>query len=155
MVPSARQCLYLNRINSRKRSDLAATAWRSNAKQSLPSQTFYVSLSGLDTNIGAQTAPFRTIAKAVSATSAGGTIILMDAGQYEVDALSKTNDRWITIRGADGLTRDQVVVRAAAGKSRILANVSRLGWQRLSFDLTADYYYDHAAKEVWFDDVRW
>jgi hypothetical protein len=62
-------------------------------------QTFYVSVNGNDANNGLQQSPFRTIAKALTASSAGGEIIVRAGTYNEALRVEKQN---ITIKAFTG-----------------------------------------------------
>ena len=90
----------------------------------MPDEIRWVSPSGSDSANGSQSAPFRTIWKAASAihdaqggNAGGGTIYLLpgsydlpDRGSAPPHAMPVTTTRWLTVAGAPGTSRNQVVI---------------------------------------------
>ncbi len=79
--------------------------------------TYYVSPSGSDSNPGTSSAPFRTISKAASMVTAGGTVQVYAGIYYEqvTVASSGTASAPITIRAAAG---QQVIVDGGMARDR-------------------------------------
>ncbi|RMD65394.1 MAG: hypothetical protein D6824_02735, partial [Planctomycetota bacterium] len=135
-----------------------------NGGGTLPRNVRYVSLTGSDAAAGTQSAPFRTIMQGVrsllEAGSMGGTIVLLDAGEYDIGRLwhphsSMPNDSWITITPRQGLTRDQVVLKPTS-RTDVRPRANRLRFRNLSMDFANIVrYYPEGTQEVWFDHVRW
>lgn len=68
-------------------------------------------VNGDDSAAGTKEAPFKTLARAVKDTPAGGTINLLP-GTYSADALGggKNRDQWTTVQAAPGVERDKVEI---------------------------------------------
>ena len=75
--------------------------------------TYWVSNSGNDSHAGSQASPWLTLQHAVNSVSPGDTINI-NAGTYAGFNVSSahigTSSNWITIQGAPGTTRDQVII---------------------------------------------
>ena len=115
----------------------------------------YVSASGSDTNPGTQTAPKRTIKNALDAATDGAEIIVMTPGNWEIMPRSTRlkNQRWVTLRAADGLDWDDVIIRQVSS-NLIMTSVDRMRYHNIAFDYNeflqigesggADYWFDRA-----------
>ncbi|MCB9030320.1 MAG: DUF4215 domain-containing protein [Deltaproteobacteria bacterium] len=97
-----------------------------NSNQTLPTLDRYVSLGGSDTTgDGSTSAPFRTIMKAARSiqeasgtNNADGGFIYLTAGNHTLGSFNSalettTANRWLTIRPAAGLTKDDVRINAS------------------------------------------
>ena len=124
----------------------------------------YVSLNGSDAGgNGSQSKPFGSIKKALMTASTkldeydGGTIVLMDAGSYDIDqpGWHVKNDRWITIRSRDGLNRNDVVI-APAVRELVRPTTRRLRFWGLSLDFSKiGQMYKEDSHWQWYDNCRW
>jgi Dockerin type I domain/Protein of unknown function (DUF1565) len=137
--------------------DLPALALYANSGGSLTVSTVkWVDASaGSDSNPGTEAQPYKTLAKAVQNTPAGGAIYLK-AGSYSSNALGGGSARsyWTTISAAPGVARDDVEV----GQGR--PGTQRLKWTDLTVfaDYTGGYYTilagENGSHLVWLDDVK-
>ena len=82
--------------------------------------TLYANAGGLLPNEVRYVDPGESIAAAVfdiqstQGGDAGGGIVYLNAGSHDVDSLNNfvAENRWLTIAGAPGTTRDEVIVTA-------------------------------------------
>ncbi|MFT5049174.1 MAG: hypothetical protein ACI8QZ_000564 [Chlamydiales bacterium] len=95
-----------------------------NVNGTLPSTTRWVSASGSDSADGSSNNPFKTIYKAASAIhdiqggNAGGGVVYVLPGNYDFPGRNSapghsepvTTTRWLTVAGAPGTSRNQVVM---------------------------------------------
>jgi chitodextrinase len=128
----------------------------SNANHSLNGNTIYVKPStGSDTNPGTQAAPVATIGKGLALVTDGGTVILTEAGRYAVmGQASKNNLRWITVKAADGISRDSIII-SQGSRIAIRPFVGRAHWYGMSFDFhEIGQYYPENGEFVWFDHTK-
>lgn len=116
-----------------------------------PAREFFVALSGSNTNPGTASQPVATIARAldllrVAGGADGGFVTILEPGVYGAPAstpVAVNNQRWTTIRSADGLapTSVQIVSTAAngtlTGKNIIRTRFKRLKWESVAFDMSA------------------
>ena len=125
----------------------------------------YVAASG-DPNTGDGTAlkPYATIQKALNKVYLemnrfdGGEIVITEAGRYDIDspAFSVENGRWITLRPADGLDRDEVIIAAGSGTDIIRPKVRWLKFEGLSVDFSDSWQmYKEDTHKHWYDNCRW
>lgn len=134
-----------------------------NGKATLSRPTFYVKPStGADSNPGTSDLPFDTLARALRGTPDGAMIVLVEPGRYNPDRFSEgghtnvNNSRWITVRAADGLSADQVVVARDGVRGSIRPRVAKLQWEGVTFDYDEiAQYYPEGGHNVWFDRSRW
>lgn len=111
--------------------------------------------SGDDSNPGTEAQPYKTLAKAVQNTPAGGAIYLKP-GTYSSNALGGGSARpyWTTVSAAPGVARDLVEV----GQGR--PGTQRLKWTDLTLfaDYTGGYYTilagENGSHSVWLDNVK-
>lgn len=110
---------------------------------------------GDDANPGTAAAPFRTLAKAVQNTPAGGTINVQP-GVYSSQALGGGNDRpyWTTIQAAPGVARDAIEI----GPGR--PSTQRLRWHRVTLFCDFEGKYatiltgENGKHMAWLDDCK-
>lgn len=116
--------------------------------------TWVDAANGSDDDAGTKDAPFKTLAKAMQNTPAGGTIYLMP-GTYESNGLrgGSGRDYWTTITAAPQVERDQV--RITPGRP----GTQRLKWTDLTLwtDHEGGYHPilsgEQGKHSVWLDDV--
>lgn len=128
-----------------------------NAGGTLGAEVRYVAISGSDTNEGTAERPFRTLRRAIAAVGDGGTVVILEGGTYGVESQARSlrNERWITVRAADGLPPGEVVI-APAGYELVRPEVARLRWRGVSFDFgKVKRYYAGDTDDVWFDGCEW
>jgi hypothetical protein len=116
----------------------------------------YVSTSGSDTNPGTQASPKRTIKSALEAATDGAEIIIMTAGDWEImpRATRLNNQRWVTLRAADGLDWDDVIIRQVSS-NLIMTSVSRMRYHNIAFDYNSFLQIgESGGADYWFDRVR-
>jgi hypothetical protein len=117
----------------------------------------YVSPSGSDDNDGSYSSPFKSIDVAMRAADRGDEIILRDEGFYKYGWPGKHNvpkapdgKFALTIRGADGLNRDNIVIGQSSPKP--IRAYTKIQYKNVSFDFaTVDQFYEG---EPWFDNCR-
>ena len=136
-----------------------------NPQGSYPSETIHVSLAGNDTTgDGTRDKPYATIKKALNIAGAdvaaydGCTIVLLNAGSYDIDqpAQHVKNTRWITIRPDDGLDRDSVIISASDENALVRPVTQRLKFSGLSLDFAQIWQmYKEDAHQQWYDNCRW
>ncbi|MFG0293266.1 MAG: hypothetical protein ACF8MJ_08960 [Phycisphaerales bacterium JB050] len=131
-----------------------------NPDGSLTGQTVYVSHDGTDAaDAGSQENPFKTIAYAVNRVGMGGEVILLDPGFYSLDGSApamQSNERWITIRGRDGLDRDDVVLGLLGERRSVRLKADLLRFTNLTIDFAnISQYYPETGQHVCFDNARW
>jgi hypothetical protein len=128
--------------------------------------TFYVSGSnGSDTGgDGTAASPFASIKKALQTIQGdldrydGSEVVIQTAGEYNVDQLPFIlyNDHWITVRAAEGLTTEDVIVSANSPTALLRPRAQRLRFQGLGFDFSRmNQVYKEDAFWIWFDECRW
>lgn len=128
-----------------------------NAKKTLdmPDKIWVDSAKGSDKNEGTKASPLQSLAEAVRAVPAGGTVLLA-AGEYEANKIND-NDRdfWTTIRPAAGVERDQVMIRGGRPSAQ------RLKFQEVTLfsDAETGKYDpilsgDQGKTVVWLDNVK-
>lgn len=128
---------------------------------SLTGQTVYVSHNGTDaSDAGSQENPFKTIAYALNRVGMGGEVILLDPGFYSLDGSApamQNNERWITIRGRDGLDREDVVLGMPDGERKLARlKANRVRYNNLTLDFgTIQQFYSEWNQHYWFDDILW
>ncbi|MCE9612832.1 MAG: DUF1565 domain-containing protein [Lentisphaerae bacterium] len=138
--------------------DLPPLTLYANSRGSLTvGQTNWVdAVKGDDGNAGTPAAPFRSLAKAVQSTPAGGTINLQP-GTYSSEALDGGDNRpyWTTIQAAPGVDRDAVEV----GPGR--PSTQRLRWHHVTLycDYAGNAYMtilngENGNHLVWLDDCK-
>ncbi|QKK07445.1 MAG: hypothetical protein HND58_04255 [Planctomycetota bacterium] len=125
----------------------------------------YVAKSGNDsTGDGSQNNPYATVRQALNVCGSGiddyegATIRIEEAGRYDVDqpAQPVRNTRWITIEGADGLSRDDVVIAAGSTADYVRPNTQRLRFTNVSIDFSDMYQmYKEDPHQQWYDNCRW
>jgi hypothetical protein len=121
----------------------------------LPTETLYVSTTGNDTTgDGSAETPYATIRKALDVcrldleTYDGTTIVLQDEGTHSLPSNTGpssrlagyvNNDRWITIKAADGLTRENVNLGHTGGYEEYLyyPDTNYVKFEGVSFDWTS------------------
>lgn len=127
--------------------------------------TIYVAASG-DPNTGDGSAlkPYATIQKALNKVYSdmrrydGGEIVLTEAGRYDIDspAFSVENNRWITIRPAEGLDRDDVIIAAGSGTEIIRPKTKWLKFEGLSVDFSDSWQmYKEDTHKQWYENCKW
>ncbi|MFI4855384.1 MAG: hypothetical protein ACIAQF_10465 [Phycisphaerales bacterium JB065] len=132
-----------------------------NPDGSLTGQTVYVSHDGTDAaDAGSQESPFKTIAYAINRVGMGGEVILLDPGFYSLEGSApamQTNERWITVRGRDGLDRDDVVLGMPDDERKIARlKANRVRYNNLTLDFgTIRQFYSEWNQHYWFDDILW
>lgn len=106
--------------------------------------TYYVSPNGNDGNSGIESAPFRTISKAVSIASAGDTVLVRDGTYYETVTMQRsgTSSAPIVIKNYPG---ERPKLDGASTRS-ILVNSNGQGYIHFEgFELTNYLMADHAG----------
>lgn len=134
-----------------------------NANGTFDATEVYVSTTGSDTTgNGTLAKPFLTVERAVddarNGGNADGIVIYLLAGQYGDNQISidnaPTQDRWVTISGAPGLTRDQVV---AVYPKNVESTLHR--FRNMTFEIPvgsgASMLFDGTKdRSVWLDNVH-
>ena len=133
--------------------------------ESLGPDKIYVAASGdPDTGDGTALNPYATIQMALNKVYLdmdrfdGGEIVITEAGRYDIDspAFSVENERWITLRPAEGLDRDEVIIAAGSGSAIIRPKVKWLKLQGLSIDFSDTWQmYKEDTHLQWHDNCRW
>lgn len=127
-----------------------------NANHTLPQPILYVATTGDDLNgDGSASRPFASLKKA-SQMSPSGASIYLQPGTYTFDTPSvgyNTNDRWITITPAPGVTRDQIILRP----SGLSLRVCHLAVSNVRVDCTVGGDFDgwKPSSGVWTDSAIW
>jgi len=136
-----------------------------NSGGSLPANELFVHPSnGSDASgLGTAASPYQSIRRALVQVNSslaqydGATITLQAAGEYRVDAApsSINNTRWITIRAAEGLDRNSVVI-SAGGWELVRPKVGRLRFSGVSLDFSRiRQMYKEDVHQQWYDGCRW
>ncbi|MBK7405918.1 MAG: hypothetical protein IPJ41_15180 [Phycisphaerales bacterium] len=116
------------------------------------------------TGDGSAAKPFGTIQKALNACNTnmalmdGAEIVITEPGRYDINQPAKPllNSRWITIRPASGLSRDDVVIAAGSTTDLIRPNTQRLRFQNVTLDFSDMYQmYKEDPHAQWYDHCRW
>lgn len=136
-----------------------------NNKGTLSGPPLYVAVSGNDsTGDGSEGAPFATIKKALDVIAANpasyesATIIVNEEGTYDIDSPSQKilNERWMTIKGASHLDRNNVIIAAGSTSDLLRPKVHWLKFENLSFDFSQSYQmYKEDEDHQWYDNCRW
>ena len=133
-----------------------------NSGEKMTSSQFFVSPSrGNDTNTGSSANPLKSLNHALTLASShdGSTIILTEAGEYYPQrntAKESNNTRWITVKRAEGLSKDEVVIVGKERNERLLPRITRLKWQGLTFRPDTYSYINEFIAGIeasqWYDD---
>ena len=133
-----------------------------NVNGQLPNTIKYVSTSGSDSANGTASNPYRTIWKAASAIhdeqggNAGGGKIFLLPGHYNLPGRSSapphaqpvTTTRWLTVSGAPGTSRSQVVI---SDSDALLSKRVKLKNLKIRTTLTAT---PENLPDIWVDGVE-
>ncbi|MCY2954912.1 MAG: fibronectin type III domain-containing protein, partial [Planctomycetota bacterium] len=130
---------------------LDSLALYANCNGTLTPAAIWVSTTGSNqTGDGSQAKPFATIEKATEAAPIGGDVCLMP-GQYLMTEriVGYRNDgaRWVTVRPAPGVTRQEVAV--IVGNSSMRAG--KLHLRNVKLDFTAGCPMDNSGRGLWLD----
>ncbi|MBN2735785.1 MAG: DUF1565 domain-containing protein [Spirochaetales bacterium] len=141
-----------------------------NSKHSLLYKNFYVHpTNGNDiSGDGSSQSPFRTLTRALdyNTVSGGDNVILMVEGHYEAPYRNAGGDqytmvdRYITIKPAPNLDRDEVVIISSNTELRtFLPKVSHLKWENVTLDFTyeSNHFFRYMTRDndyLWFDRCR-
>lgn len=87
--------------------------------------TFYVSTTGSDSNPGSQAAPFATVSKAITASSNGDTVVIMD-GTYTYST-TLTVDKTLTITSQNGKASTTLVKSFVPNDASALLSIKANG----------------------------
>ena len=131
-----------------------------NGQQGFVRAQMYVGLNGSDDNEGTLNQPLATIARALDLVPDGGEIIILDQGTYIGPNRKQKifNDRWITIKPADNLTVDDVIISRIEefpDWTGIRPKVNLVHWQNISFDFGQIRSYTTRFCNTWFDQCKW
>ena len=110
-----------------------------NSGGSLKGKSVYAAPKGADKPGGGTTQnPFATIAFALKSAGEGGTVILRDEGWYTLKGSAgrstATGTRWTTVRAAQGLDRNKIVLGMPERKS-VRLQFDKVRFERVSIDL--------------------
>ena len=127
-----------------------------------PPLSVYVGTEGSDTNQGTLNSPMGTILGALytlKENCGGGEIILKDEGTYYLGTADnnrspKKTSHWITIRAADGLDRDKVILTNEE-RSIVQLNTKMVHWKNVSLDFKNIIQIYNFGSHDWFDNCRW
>ncbi len=130
-----------------------------NTGGTLSHDVVYVSPDGNDGLPGSQDLPIQTIKRALEMVPEGGEVVLMEPGVYHLDDTGKpgrANERWITIRAAEGLTPEQVVIAVSESRTSMKLRVHRLKWRGVTFNFFEISRYVGGPRHAsWFDQCVW
>jgi Carbohydrate binding module (family 6)/PA14 domain len=125
-----------------------------NSNHSLASQVLHVRPStGSDSNPGTADAPFATLKQALRAATDGSTIIVDEAGRYDIDRSTEAgqlaNKRWVTIEPAAGLpVYSVVIIGTVPGRDRLVPRINYLKFESVAFDWST---YTYISSTLWYD----
>lgn len=128
--------------------------------------TFYVSnTTGSDSNgDGSASNPMGSIRRALQVIQSdlnrfdGAEVVIQTPGEYNIDQLPQIlhNEHWITVRAADGLSAEDVVISAGSPTALVRPRAKYLRFQGMSFDFARmQQLYKEDPFFVWFDECRW
>lgn len=127
--------------------------------------TLYVSSTGNDSSgNGSRNRPLRTIQRALNIVSNNvplfeeTEIVILRAGRYDIDQPSRVilNERWLTIRGDESLSRDDVVIASGSSSDLVRPNTRRLRFSNLTLDFGDMYQmYKEDPHAHWYDGCVW
>jgi hypothetical protein len=128
------------------------------------SRTRYVATNGNDTTgDGSEAAPFLTVAKAVDSLKLAGHVdggtVYLKAGTYSsigLNGVGVNQSTWLTITGAPGTTKNQVIIRAFSSRTQ----AELLRFKSVTFSIPAGpldrLFYgglSGGSRYLWLDDV--
>jgi hypothetical protein len=131
-----------------------------------PAKEVFVAISGNNSNVGSATQPVATITKAldllrIAGGCDGGFVTILEPGVYGAPAstpVAVNNQRWTTIRSANGLAPTSVQIVSTAsngtltGKNLIRTRFKRLKWESVAFDMSAiKQLYAEPNQYLWID----
>jgi hypothetical protein len=126
--------------------------------------TLYVSSDGSDSANGSVDQPYATISRALQTIEGdlsrldGAEIVIQTPGEYNITQIPRIlfNEHWVTVRAAEGLDRESVVISANDPTALIRPRTQRLRLEGLSIDFSElQQFYKEDPFVLWFDDCRW